>query len=126
MQHHQNNIEIHARSAFLQGLILDKISDIPSYLKPLTSPIQKFHEDCAGVEISPAGGCLLFLLQNPSIAHIVTGAQNAGQFQEIVKAYEMAQNSKETLPWKDYAVDDFNLVHPSKWASLNQNSAKNF
>lgn len=120
----QNNVEIHARSAFLQGLLLGNISDIPPYLGPLASPIQKFQKECAALGISPATGCFLFLLQSPSIAHIVTGAQNAAQLQEIIKAYEAAQNCKKALPWKDYAVDDFDLVHPSKWATLNQKSAK--
>lgn len=117
----KSSTEIHVRSAFLQGVLLNKPEDAPSYLAPLAGKIRKFQDDCESLDITPLIGCLLFLLQNPLVDHIVVGAQNAGQLREIVAAYqdaETAQLQGKNLDWLTYASDDFAMIHPLSWLEM--------
>ncbi len=121
----QNSIEIHARSVFLQGLILGKISDIPAYLQPIAANINAFQQACAALEISPAAGCMLYLLQKPQIDCIVAGVQDPAQLEEINNAFKAAKKALqegEFLPWLDYACDDFDLISPMAWLRFKESS----
>jgi aryl-alcohol dehydrogenase-like predicted oxidoreductase len=117
----QDGVEIHARSAFLQGLLLGNPADIPVYLTSLTSKIDKFQGDCLTLKLSYLAGCLLFLRQSPLVDHIVVGAQNARQLQEIAQAYEDAGNAfaqGENMDWHTYASDNFAMIHPLSWLEM--------
>lgn len=116
-----NHVEIHARSAFLQGLLLGPIADIPPHLSPLTDKIWKYQNDCRALNISFLTGCLMFLLQKLQIDHIVVGAQNPEQLYEIANAYKMAEVAlaqEKIMDWQSYASNDFQMIHPSSWAEL--------
>lgn len=116
-----NNIEIHARSAFLQGILLTDSTNLPHYLHPLQSLISRFQKDCAAQRLSPLAGCLLYNLQRSAVDHIVVGAQNMEQWQEIIVAYRQAKAlmKDNNFVWMNYACKNFDLVHPSQWAKLN-------
>lgn len=121
----ERSIEIHVRSAFLQGVLLST-KPIPNYLRALQPNVEKFQNDCKNLDISLAAGCFLFLLQKPAVDHVVVGAQNAVQLEETVYAYKMAQNAFEagkTLPWQNYACDDFDLIYPACWPDLQKKAA---
>ncbi|HBR68374.1 MAG TPA: hypothetical protein DEA55_03255 [Rhodospirillaceae bacterium] len=117
----EDGVEIHARSAFLQGLTIANPREIPDYLSGLAPSIREFHEDCAETGISPLTGSLMFLEQKSFIEHIVVGAQDSRQMKEIVTAYDMARDvlrQGKNLSWGKYAIRDFKLAHPSCWGEL--------
>lgn len=120
----KKNIEIHVRSAFMQGLMLGDTTKIPPHLQLIKPLIQKFQNDCRQLGISPATGCFLNLLEKSQIDHIVVGAQNSAQLQEIIEAFYSAQKTLQqgsSLPWAEYACDTFDLVHPSRWPVISKN-----
>lgn len=119
-----DHVSVHARSVFLQGLLLSD-SKIPLYLQPLMPLIGKMKEDAAGQGIDMITACLLYALQKKSINHIVVGAQDVRQWQEIMNAYNRAEAIKDKviLPWVDYACADYDLVHPLQWVRLKAESA---
>lgn len=123
----KNHVEIHARSAFLQGLALGNPALSPAYLESLVSKVRRFQQDCELHEISTAAACLLYILEKETVDHIVTGAQNPHQLEEIVsslqESYKFKQQEKR-LPWKNYACDNFDLVHPSCWPKLQEKHAR--
>ena len=120
----RNNIEIHARSAFLQGLLLEDVSSVPSYLKDLKPNINSFQKDCIALGITFATACLLYLLEKKVVDHIVIGAQNAVQMQQIIEAYKsgvLALEQGKTLPWASYAAIDYDLISPVSWLKHTKN-----
>ena len=46
-------IEIHARSVFLQGLMLMEIQDLPSYFKPWLPQLSLWHQTCLKLRMKP-------------------------------------------------------------------------
>jgi aryl-alcohol dehydrogenase-like predicted oxidoreductase len=119
------NIEIHARSAFSQGLLIGKIQEIPAYLQTVIPNVRSFQEDCLALEISPITGCLLYLLHNSAIDNIVVGAQNQSQLAEIMGAFGAAQGARQQgkkLDWNSYACHNFDLVSPLIWLKLKEES----
>lgn len=118
-----SGIDLHVRSAFLQGLFLASADKFPSYLKGLMPAIQTFQQNCRNFDLSFLTGCFLFLLQKPFVDKIVVGAQNISQLREIKQAYDDALNAYKaniSLPWCEFAVNDYDLVHPVKWPVLKE------
>jgi aryl-alcohol dehydrogenase-like predicted oxidoreductase len=109
-----SGVEIHARSAFLQGLLLMSTERRPR-------KFDRWHEIWSRWEswlrdqcISPVQACLGFVLAHPSIARVVVGAETMVQLEDLLAA---AQTS---LPadWPDLACDDLALINPSCWTQL--------
>ncbi len=123
----KRHVEIHIRSAFLQGLAITNPALAPAYLGSLASKIQNFQKDCEQHGISPAAACFLYLLEKGLIDYIVSGAQNPTQLEEIFsslkEAYTFQQQAKNLI-WKNYACGDYDLVHPSCWPKLQEQYAR--
>ena len=117
-----DNVEIHARSVFMQGLILMGAANIPAHLKGLQSLIEGLEEEQKAQSLNLLELAFLFILQQQEIGSLVIGAQNAGQFVEINQAYLFAKEKKEDvyINWTDYACNDRVLVTPSCWQELKE------
>lgn len=116
----QAGVDVHVRTAFLQGLLLSGAT-VPPYLAGLSPLIDRMAVDAAAQGISMLEACFLFQLQNEAVGNVVVGAQDAQQWQEIAAAYERAQaiRTQVSLPWADYACADFSLSFPLQWLKLN-------
>lgn len=115
-------MEIHVRSAFLQGILLTNVGHIPAYLSGLLPYLVKFHQACRQAEISPLEGALLFLIQSTFPDHVVIGAQNIQQWQEIDAAWRRVAILKDgiQIDWSAFLCDNPDLVSPSQWAKLKE------
>lgn len=110
----ERNIEVHTRSAFLQGLLMADVP--PSFLKSLTPGFERFRDICREAGLSPLEGALSFLRTLP-IDHIVTGVQNVAQLDEIVAAWQRVQ----TLNVDGFAACNMATspaVNPANWARM--------
>lgn len=105
-------VEIHVRSAFLQGLLLMHPDSIPSYFAPWRSKLTQWHEFFSSMSVSPQALCLQFLKQHPEISGVVVGVDSSRQLQEIVHYYR----HNIELPDLDFlSVSDESLVNPANW-----------
>ncbi|MFN3826437.1 MAG: aldo/keto reductase [Micavibrio sp.] len=118
-----SGIDVHVRSAFLQGLLISGLEP-PPYLQRLSIFINKMSEDVRSHGLTMISACLLYHLQKHSIGHIVVGAQNITQWKEILAAYQLACEAKDniSLPWASYACPNYELVHPLEWIRLKAES----
>ncbi len=78
------NIEIHARSVFLQGLLLMEPKALPDFFLPIRNDIETLHRCWAEKGRSAIDGCLGFALQLPEIDAVIVGANRVTEFDEIV------------------------------------------
>ncbi len=110
----KRGIEIHVRSAFLQGVVFMKSDELPHYLEGLRKPLKDFTTTCDGLKTTPAAAALAFLMAQPEIDRVICGVNTRKQLSELC---EMAANLP-TLP-KDYfdkiAVSQAHLINPSLW-----------
>ena len=115
-----DGIEIHTRSAFLQGALISDISLLPDYLSDLRPLVEAFQNDMDNIGLTPLEGALAFVLSQPSINSIVLGVQNANQFDQIYKAFSKVRDLENELviDWKKFATDREELVSPFLWSEM--------
>lgn len=104
-------VEVHIRSAFLQGLLLMSVDQIPSYFQPWSHLFNTYHSWLDAHDISPLQACLSYLNQNSKVDKIVVGVDSLQQLEQIVDAV-----SKPTLTIPDFLEStDEELINPSRW-----------
>lgn len=109
----QRGVEIHVRSAFLQGLLLMPPSALPAHFDSVSAHLKAYHDALESRGLTPAGGALAFLKSQPAIDEIIVGVTSVGQLQELVAAFE--RPIPEDLDFSAYAWSDEAVLDPSRW-----------
>ncbi|MEI6333191.1 MAG: aldo/keto reductase [Methylococcaceae bacterium] len=109
-----SGVEIHTRSAFLQGLLLMAQADIPCKFAPWSGLWQTWHRWLTENDVSAVQACLAFPLSFPEIDRVVIGADSVSQLAQIVSAASSQNNGD--LP--DLQCADEKLINPAQWPAL--------
>src|SRR5262245_2103493 len=75
--------EVHARSVFLQGLLLMKPSELPNFFIPIREDIAAMQQRWAGQGRSAIAVCLAFALQQAEIDAVIVGVNRVSELDEI-------------------------------------------
>tara|TARA_R110002072_G_scaffold65778_23_gene162375 strand:- start:1530 stop:2402 length:873 start_codon:yes stop_codon:yes gene_type:complete len=104
-------IEVHARSALLQGALLGDPAAMPQIpgLGPLVGTFQRI---CADAGCSPLAGALGFLQSIPEIDVVLLGVEDTTQLNQ---ALEAAAIPLDPTLFDGLACDDPLIVDPSQW-----------
>ena len=76
-------VEIHARSVFLQGLLLMEPGELPEFFAPVRQAVVGLREKWRERGLSPLGGCLAFALRQPEIDAVIVGVNHMNEFEQI-------------------------------------------
>jgi len=106
-------IKIHARSVFLQGLLLMEPKAVPSYFNPIREHLLKYREYLQAHDISPLQYALQFVLQQPEIDTVLVGVCSATEVREIVSCVKNISNSWSN--YSDWAINDERFLNPTLW-----------
>jgi aryl-alcohol dehydrogenase-like predicted oxidoreductase len=106
------NVEIHARSAFLQGLLLMPLDDIPSWFDPIKSVLKVFHKEAKERNMSILELALGFVQSIHEIDKVVVGVNSLDQFKNIIDASSINVNIDEL---SHLSVSDSRFLNPSNW-----------
>ena len=108
------DVEVHTRSAFLQGLLLTRAEALPPKFLPWLALWQRWQTWQTASACSALGACLAFPQSFPEVDRVVTGVDGPAHLQGILAAM------REPLPpyWPEIACDDDQLVNPSRWSEL--------
>jgi aryl-alcohol dehydrogenase-like predicted oxidoreductase len=107
----QAGIEIHARSVFLQGLLLMEVEAVPEHLDGARQPLDEFQRFLRQHALTPVQAALGFVNSLPQVDAIICGVNDHLQLQELCA-------SAVSLPagWFDrFAIEDRDIVDPSLW-----------
>lgn len=110
----EDDVEIHTRSSFLQGLLLMSKADLPSKFSPWAGLWDTWHKWVFENEGSALQACLAFPLSYAEIDRVVVGADSQGQLEQIVSAANKLLQTD--LP--DIHCDDEKLINPANWPGL--------
>lgn len=105
-------IEVHARSIFLQGLLLIPRENIPENFKDSHNILNEWHNWLQKNDINPVEACIKYVLQYEHIDKIVLGIQNLHQLQNILSI--LRSKTIYDFPEWDSNIKD-NLINPSLW-----------
>ena len=104
-------IEIHARSAFMQGLLLMPRECTPPYFAPILSQLRAWDERVVSSGLAPAVAALAFVLSEGQVDRVIVGFDSFAQFNDLL-FHDLAP-----LPFctKDIACADPAFVNPGNW-----------
>ncbi len=103
------DVEVHARSAFMQGLFFSEPNSLPAFFDPVKPFLTMFQEDTASL----VGTLLKFVLENKSIDKVVIGVETPQHLQEIVESIPIARSSTLPIP----SLSD-RILSPVNWPNL--------
>lgn len=109
-------VEVHVRSAFLQGLLLAPAHPLPAGLEALRPAMAAWREWLAAERLTPLQACLGFLHGIAAVDVAVCGVTTLAEWQEIIAAAVSAP-PLPTEGFKKLAVADDNLIDPRYWPS---------
>ncbi len=108
----KNKISLHARSVFLQGLLLQNQKDLPKKFKKFNKVWQEYDKKFFGSKSNKLETCLGEVVSNNYINKIVIGFNSFFQFKEIEK---IKKNKKKFIfPNLNKNQKTF-LINPYKW-----------
>jgi len=107
----RKQIEIHARSIFLQGLLTENKINLPKKLSKLENALKKWRQWIKKKNINPVHACLDFALRNKNIDKLVIGFNSKHNFEEAIKF------KKTKLNFNNLKIKvNQNLLDPRKWS----------
>ena len=104
----KKSVEIHARSVFLQGVLLS-FSSLSDYFSTWDTQFERYQEMVREKELSLLEYALNFALNTQELDKILVGVDNVNQLTNIVNAF------KSDIDLKAFKIDDINLLNPSLW-----------
>ena len=107
-------IEIHTRSAFLQGLLLMPQAIRPAKFSPWSELWRTWHEWLLRHGVSAVQACLAFPLSFSEIERVVVGADSVNQLEQIISA----ATSAAPVDFPDLHCEAENLINPACWCYL--------
>jgi len=109
-----SGVEIHTRSAFLQGLLLMPEADLPVKFASWSELWSNWHGWLSRHDVSAVQACLAFPLSFPEIDRVVVGADNVSQLSQVISA--AVNVISDELP--DLQCDAENLINPACWSHI--------
>jgi aryl-alcohol dehydrogenase-like predicted oxidoreductase len=110
----RRGIEVHARSAFLQGALLADAASLPARLDAARERVARLQADCAAAGVSRAAAALGFVARCEGVRRIVIGVNSAAQLAQNLAAF--AEAAAAALPGAArHATDDPAVIDPRRW-----------
>jgi len=103
------NIEIHARSVFLQGLLLD-LNNLPPYFSTWRAQFKKYLKVVENSGFTLLEYALNFALNTDELDKILVGVNNTNQLIDIINSSNKDSNLKA------FSINDVDLLNPSLWS----------
>lgn len=102
--------ELHARSVFLQGLLLMDRPELLPYFRRWKPLFDRLRSQIAAAGMSPLAACLRAVLNRDDVDRVLVGVENANQWSEILEA---AEGPPPMLD--DLHHGDVELLNPALW-----------
>jgi aryl-alcohol dehydrogenase-like predicted oxidoreductase len=109
-----DGVEIHTRSAFLQGLLLMPKNAVPSKFAIFERELDAWHRWLEKNSISALHACLAYPLSLSEVDRVVIGADSVAQLAQII---EVASH-KLPVGFPDIKSDDDRLINPANWSQI--------
>jgi len=107
------NVEVHARSAFLQGALLAEPASLPSHFVPHRDRLRAVGSVAERAGLSRLALCLRFVLAQPAIDRVIVGVTALAELHQILGV--AVDDAPLPAGLAALAVDDPRLVNPALW-----------
>jgi aryl-alcohol dehydrogenase-like predicted oxidoreductase len=107
-------IEIHARSVFLQGVLVTDLDRLPSRFDPIRAHLSRYHAAVAQASLSRAAAALGFVGSCRQVDRIVIGVDSLADLRDNVRAFGVV-NGPAVFDYDAYAIDAADMIDPRRW-----------
>jgi aryl-alcohol dehydrogenase-like predicted oxidoreductase len=105
------NVEVHVRSVFLQGLLIQKPNERPANFEKWNQEFVNFDSWIVSRHVSPLTACLGHVLSYPEISTVLVGVTSSNELAEIIAATTgESQRGPDNL-----RSSDLELIQPINW-----------
>lgn len=109
----RRGVEVHARSVFLQGLLVLAARELPIEFDSIRDHHCRLHRELREAGLSPLEGALAYCLREQHIHRVIVGCETCAQFREVLNAAEKAEHAR--IPATSYSLRNEAIIDPSKW-----------
>ena len=109
-------IEVHARSIFLQGLLLMEPDNLHSFFDPIKPVINKYRSFIISRGLTPVEGAINFVASVPEIDYIIVGVNTVEQLKANLDGFK--STLKDRIPLENFSmfsIEDSRYINPSLW-----------
>jgi aryl-alcohol dehydrogenase-like predicted oxidoreductase len=106
-------VEIHARSVFLQGLLLMDANDLPAYFDPIKYHLQTLYRELDSKRISRVTAALDFVMRQKEISAVVAGVAALSELVDVVSA--AASLPLHGMDYSRWALSESGFLNPFEW-----------
>ena len=112
---HQKGVEVHTRSAFLQGLLLMPRKKIPAKFDAWRSLWDKWATKVEKNNLNAAAVCLSYPLSLPEVDRVVVGVDSVDQLKALIAVSQIQPPNHD---FSFMTMEDERLINPSNWGAL--------
>ena len=105
------NVEIHARTTFLQGLLLIKKNELPNKFRVFKKYFDNWERLCKKLKMPKYEVCLKYALSNNYISKVIVGIDNSKHFKTLIYSAGYLDVPKKSVD----ASKEIKLINPAKW-----------
>ena len=109
-------VEVHARSVFLQGVLLTEPASLPPRCAQARAPVERFRAAAAAAGLSAAAAALAFVAGCAGVSRIVIGVDGASQLRANIAALHEALARGRTFDAAALAVEERAVIDPRIWS----------
>lgn len=110
-EHRFEGIELHLRSAFLQGLLLAPAEQGGARVPDAAAHLSRWQQRCLEHGLSPLTAALSAVKALPGVRYCVVGVESVAQLAQIATAWTRAV----PMAWPDLATDEPAVIDPRVW-----------
>ncbi len=108
---HRSGIEIHARSVFLQGMLLMPVESLPPHFSGMAAHHRRYLESLHVAGVDPLAAAIGFVAGLAEVGVVLVGVDSRSQLKECIAAFDRAPK----LDAASFAINDERLVDPRRW-----------
>jgi aryl-alcohol dehydrogenase-like predicted oxidoreductase len=110
----RQSIEVHARSVFLQGLLLQPWENLRGPFEVIRPHQKKLVNHLENFNITPYQASLFFCLLRQDVDRVIVGCETPEQLDKLIMT---CRDSLVNLPadMTEYCLDNEDIINPSNW-----------
>lgn len=111
----EQGIEIHARSIFLQGLLLMDLESLNPFFDQIKPSLINYKEYLHSQGLTAIEGAISFIKQISEIDCVIIGVNDSEQLKINIKSFNKSYNNFSFEDFKEFSLKEPTYLNPSLW-----------
>jgi aryl-alcohol dehydrogenase-like predicted oxidoreductase len=109
----EQNVEIHGRSIFLQGLLLMNPAELPQHFFAIQPLLRRYRNETMAAGLTPIEAALAFAHHVIELDHLIIGVASRRELEGVLHAW--SRTPDHDVDFSSFALADEAIVNPARW-----------